>query len=68
MKVTSSKTVVFPTLKWGINAGETKELPTDKEAQKEILSRPYITEAKGSGKSGQVGSDSGDNKSANDEE
>lgn len=41
--VTSSKTVDFPSFDWGINAGETRELPTDKNAQVEILSKSYIT-------------------------
>jgi hypothetical protein len=46
MKVTSSKSISFPKLKWGITAGEVKELPDDKEAQKRILMEPEITKVK----------------------
>ena len=42
MKVTSSKSISFPKLQWGITAGETKELPEDKEAQNRILAEPDI--------------------------
>jgi len=45
MEVTSSKTVDFPSLGWGINAGEEKELPEDEDAQEAILERDFITEA-----------------------
>lgn len=46
MKVTSSHSVEFPTLKWAITAGEVVELPTDKEAQAHILAHPDIKEVK----------------------
>jgi hypothetical protein len=46
VKVTSTKTIDFPTLGWAINAGETCELPVDEEAQKEILSKEFITKVK----------------------
>lgn len=45
MKVISNRSVSFPSLGWGINAGEVKELPQDKEAQEAILARPFIQEA-----------------------
>lgn len=43
MKVTSKESIHFPSLNWGINAGEIKELPADKEAQAVILSHPSIS-------------------------
>lgn len=43
MKVTSSKDISFPKLNWGIRAGEVKDLPDDKEAQKRILAEPEIS-------------------------
>lgn len=43
MKVISTKSISFPSLNWGISAGEEKELPEDKEAQARILSEPDIT-------------------------
>jgi hypothetical protein len=43
MKVTSTKSISFPKLGWGITAGEERELPEDKEAQERILSEPDIT-------------------------
>ena len=46
MKVSSTETIHFPSLNWGITAGETKELPADKEAQAVILSHPAITSVK----------------------
>jgi hypothetical protein len=46
MKVTSSKSLRFVKLGWGITAGEVKELPEDKEAQKRILAEPEISEVK----------------------
>lgn len=46
MKVTSTETISFPQFNWGIHAGETRELPEDKEAQAAILAHPSITEAK----------------------
>ena len=42
MKVTSKKSIDFPSLGWGITAGETKELPEDKDAQEAILAHPAI--------------------------
>lgn len=47
MKVISSKSISFPKLKWGINAGDVRELPEGKEAQKRILAEPEISEIKG---------------------
>jgi hypothetical protein len=41
--VTSTKTVDFPSIPWGIIAGETRELPEDAGAQASILSLEYIT-------------------------
>jgi hypothetical protein len=46
MKVTSTKSVSFPKFDWGITAGQTRELPEDKAAQKAILAHPAISEAK----------------------
>lgn len=46
-KVTSTETVHFPKLSWGINAGETRELPADKDAQERILAEPGITPVTG---------------------
>lgn len=49
MWVKSEKSISFPKLNWGINAGETKELPTFKTkketeaAHERILSEPEIT-------------------------
>lgn len=42
MKVTSTKSISFPKLNWGITAGEIKELPEDKEAQERILQEESI--------------------------
>ncbi len=42
-KVTSTKSISFPTLEWAISAGEEKELPEDKEAQERILQEVEIT-------------------------
>lgn len=47
MQVKSTETIHFPSLNWGIVAGETKELPKDKEAQAAILLHPSISEVKG---------------------
>jgi hypothetical protein len=44
MNVTSTKDIVFPKLRFGIRAGEVKELPEDKDAQKRILAEPEISE------------------------
>lgn len=41
-KVFSSQTVDFPSLGWGIHAGETLELPADEAAQAEILQKDFI--------------------------
>jgi hypothetical protein len=46
MQVTATKSVSFPTLNWGINAGDTRELPADKDAQALILAHSAIREAK----------------------
>lgn len=46
-KVTSTKSIHFPSLGWGINAGETRELPEGKEVQAEILAHPAIKEVRG---------------------
>lgn len=42
-KVTSTKSISFPKLNWGISAGEVKELPEEKEAQERILQEFEIT-------------------------
>jgi len=42
-KVTSTKSIAFPKLNWGITAGEERELPTEKEAQERILQEVEIT-------------------------
>lgn len=47
--VTSHTTVDFPKLKWSIRAGEQKELPDDKDAQKQILANECISEVKAGG-------------------
>lgn len=41
--VTSTLTIDFPSLKWGINAGEKRALPVDAEAQKAILAVSCIS-------------------------
>jgi hypothetical protein len=46
MRVTSKKSISFVKLNWGITAGEIRELPEDKEAQKRILAEPEIEEVK----------------------
>lgn len=43
MKVKSTKSISFPKLGWGINAGQERELPDDESAQKRILQEPEIT-------------------------
>lgn len=43
LSVTSTKTVDFPSLNWGIHAGETRELPVDEAAQQIILEKDFIT-------------------------
>lgn len=47
MQVTSTKSITFPKLNWGISAGETKELPKDKAAQDRILAEDGITAVNG---------------------
>lgn len=44
MKVTSKKSITFPKFKWGVNKGEVRELPADKEAAEAILAHPAISE------------------------
>lgn len=44
MKVTSTKTIDFPGLSWGIAKGEERDLPEDKDAAKAILKHPAISE------------------------
>lgn len=44
--VTSTMTLDFPTLGWGIHAGESRELPEDPEAQSVILARDCISKVK----------------------
>lgn len=47
MKATSTKTLHFPQFEWGIHAGETRDLPEDKDAEKAILDNPAITKVSG---------------------
>lgn len=51
MQVQSTKTIHFPKFNWGIHAGETRELPQDESAQKEILKNSAISRADGKTKS-----------------
>lgn len=44
MKAISTETLHFPSLNWGITAGEERELPADKDAAAEILKHPAISE------------------------
>ena len=44
MKVTSTKSISFPGLNWGITAGDVRELPDDKEAVARIMQEPEISE------------------------
>jgi hypothetical protein len=46
-KVTSKKSISFPSLGWGITAGEERELPEGKEAQEAVLAHPEIEEVGG---------------------
>ena len=46
IKVTSSKTIDFPSLGWGIHKGEISELPVEVESQKIILSNTFINKIK----------------------
>ena len=43
MQVTSSKSIVFPKLNWGISAGEIRDLPKDKASQERILTEDGIS-------------------------
>lgn len=43
VKVTSTQTVDFPSLGWGIHQGEERDLPDDADARATILSNPYIS-------------------------
>lgn len=60
MKVTSRKTISFPKLSWGIERGEEKDLPTDKEAQEAILASPFIQPLGSKGKTSQAKADKED--------
>ena len=46
MKVTSTKNISFPKLNWGINKGEVRELPEEKDVAEIILANPVISEVK----------------------
>ena len=46
MHVTAINSVDFPELHFGINAGEVRELPEDKDAQAVILAHPDIKKVK----------------------
>lgn len=50
MRVQARKSVHFPKLNWGINAGQQRELPEDKKAQELILSHGAITKVPASKK------------------
>ena len=41
--VTSNKTIDFPSIGWGIHAGEERELPEDEETKSVILSSHFIS-------------------------
>lgn len=43
-KVTSKRTLNFPKLGWGIEKGEEKELPKEKDAQEAVLAHWAISE------------------------
>lgn len=43
MKVTSTKSISFPKLNWGLTAGEERELPEGKEAQDRILQESEVS-------------------------
>jgi hypothetical protein len=43
MKVIATKSVHFPTLNWGINAGQERDLPEDKASQDFILAHNAIS-------------------------
>ena len=46
MKITSNKTIHFPSLSFGIEKGEVKDMPKDKKTQEAILSNRHISEVK----------------------
>ena len=46
MRVTSTKDIVFPKVKFNIRAGEVKDLPEDKDAQARILAEAEISEVR----------------------
>ena len=46
MKITSNKTIDFPSLGFVITKGETKDAPKDKKAKEAVLSSHHITEVK----------------------
>jgi hypothetical protein len=46
MEVTANRSVEFPKLGWAISAGETRDLPEDKAAQKTILAHRSIKAVK----------------------
>jgi hypothetical protein len=48
MQVASTKSISFPKLGWSIGAGETRDLPADRNAQERILSEHEITAVKAS--------------------
>lgn len=43
MKVTSTKSIRFNKLNWGISAGEVKDLPEEEDARARILSEVDIS-------------------------
>ena len=43
MKITSNKTIDFPSLGFGINKGEVKDAPKDKKVQEAVLSNRHIS-------------------------
>jgi hypothetical protein len=43
MRVKATKSIHFPKLGWGINAGTERELPEDKAAQDAIIAHPAIS-------------------------
>lgn len=51
-RVTSTKSVSFPKLNWGINAGAERELPEEVEAQEIILAHSAISLVTGKPKVG----------------
>lgn len=43
IRVTSTMTVDFPSLGWGIHEGEERDLPVEVASQNEILSKEFIS-------------------------